>query len=1560
MDGSFLEVSLDDLNNGQRVDVVFTIVQTSPGGSVCCTKIHNQIFMTEYNFPTEYGRFAVLQAVYDRKGSKHWLRCDDTTVVVPHLEPTMSKFPGVIEACAGIGAVGRGFAACGVETTCFVDNNKQFCRWLQVHQSKPIIEGDIADPATVAKVAGCIDGEHLLSGGVSCQPFSGLGDKREQHDSRSRSFPALLRMGFFLNVVAIIMECTKEVMQSEWAQKILRNFGDMTGYKVVQNVIHLHRTWPSYRTRWWAVVSHPALPQSSNPAMPDLSFEPGVIHVIPRMLKLEGNALTQIECDLYELRGFHTVKGGVHTCILNMLKPMPTATHSWGSRLTFCHCGCRSSGFSSRRLQESGLYGIVWPLNESVWMNGEEITRLRHLHPQEVSVLCGLTPDHIPGKQEVHTRLSLAGVGQLASPLQSAWVIANFFQSVGADHLGFEVVSPKRAILKVVEDIFRARDRIWGIVKPTKYMEIFAKAITQLLQDDEEESNGENGILSQDTLTTVKQAEIALSLSGSSLEGQEGVNSSFERSSPIVHEVSQAHEGDEDIGITDEALALCLQRNAEVPQSDHVEFEDGYDEGHWECPYGDCVICDPDIVVAKPNFFEDQVAVPGNDHEAISATLPFSIQGGDPQKSEAVESPFNVCGGIKAFTTKRDFREVGIGEQEEKESKIARTETHETTLTGVTGRPLAEKQDHDNDTPKSTRFSEIKAEQNSIRVLPSSHQSEEAEVQGVMPDGLDQSDGSHVVQVFTNFEESPFFLRINKDASVGSITVAEDELRTMQQPIGIRNAVGQPLPLASKTTPFQQIFLHYVPEYAKCQTAHHAFQGRFEPDQWVSRLHALQQQESCVAVDEMMFYLSNIGETGSAVEFAPFAENEPMQQEKPCEDCDPETLQLWVDDFLGATQETSKPLITAVLKHNHWMPFVAVRDQTAIRVFTSPEGMEFFNSNDVGKNSQVELYSRKVPQVFNNDCGFQCIGWLLHVATDLTVREAMIGGETPSIPPFPVSSAVAWRGLFEHHLLVSLRSSVRVQPCKLLLGGALVGDTPEKQIAGLLQQHGVPESEAASRAKIVIEKLGRSAILQALRSERPWAELKSVANQQSPKFQLVLPSELENAIRARANAGKSFGDKKQKIKGGPGGQQKGPVVLQPCEVSIPDGLFKQGEDQLIRQISLSSIRKDASGIVVVNASQAEPYLKLSQPLSSHGLALLVLDHHDPICNGAGQVIRFPGRCEKTGEPFIGTGRLIQLGSIEVCRHFPATQVKVDEVETQVLRAVVYRDEIDGEWQEFSQKPVKFVLEHLGIAGGGEEDGVIDVWDRQWLSHKMERQKPQKSDIFMVSFRLTGKDEQVLMGKSGDGGVYLEPRTADGRSPSDRYRVMWLPRTDKATTMTSLQAAQTWACLVRSGKRFGLRTVTSDAQKVHDQYKPQVPFLDAASVLHYVVGPFPYGVTKSNLGKVFATWSWQARPVQPRGRSSDGAGILWEVHASQPPECQAYSMEHGDVIVSEMTRKKPNDRVVTDIIASAKTLAVLQASQPINAVSNVGGKSSGSGASDPWADNDPWAGYAPIN
>ena len=1249
--------------------------------------------------------------------------------------------------------------------------------------------------------------------------------------------------------------------------------------------------------------------------------------------------MEQLECDLYELRNFHTVKGGVQTCILNVLKPMPTATHSWGSQFKGCFCGCRASGFSTHRIQQHGLHAVVWPLDSTVVMNSEEITKLRHLSPVEVSLLCGLNPDHLIHDSSIHQRLSLAGVGQMASPLQSAWVLGNFFDSLSSTQIGFDVISPNAAIAKIVNELFLARDRIWGITRNTPYMDIFSNAITRLLHEEKEEEHCD--LFTQDILKTVKQAEVRLRSSDecSAIEIGAETGDHHGASSASAGEASEDVIRDEDII---NALRPCGAspegcRTDEHQHGNDVILDDGYDDGNWTCPYDDCVICLPSLPVSKPSFVESEPKEMQPVGDAIAPTVPFCVEEGSPIIPSSVGSPFNGCGGIIAFSRKRAREEpshaqiVGVEIPEPSNNRLIEQRNSADVI---------QRQEDD----LSTGIAKPRVE--------SSKPPEKVHCQS------DECRSSHVIQVFTQSESIPFFLRVPKDATVGSITIAEDNLGTMKQPIGIRDSVGQPVPLGSTTSPFQQFFLHYVPTYA--QTNCKQGEGPFwecGKDQLLPRIQVLRQQEAWVALDEMLFYLTNISQNGQAEAFAPFAVSRVGVDEHSAEGAVNPTLSMWYEDLLVASSDATVPIVTCFIDGAHWYPVMTMRESSCTRIFSSPEGLQKLQSCSPPDALDIIFHDLSVPALFRNDCGFQSVGWLIQLVTDFSLRQALIEGDRRSIPAFTTSSAVVWRSLFEQSILVSGQCSALVRPCQIVLGGVSSGDSPEVQVAELLRKHGVPEGQAMARSKSTIEKLGRSSVIQALRTDRVWAELKNIANQQQPKVQLVLPSELAQAIKDRADSGQAFGDKRKKATQSGFVPPKGPLVMQPSDVSIPDGLFKQGESQLIRQINLASIRKDASGLVVVNACQAEPYIRLTQPLSSHGLALLVLDHQDPICNGVGQIIRFPGRFEKTGEPFIGTGRLIQLGSVEVCRFFPESQVKVDEVETQVLRVVVYRDEVTSSWQEFCQRPVKMVLDHLSLAGGGEEDGVIDVWDRQWLSQKLDKQKPQQAEVFMVSLRLTGQNEKDLMSKSGENGIYLEPRSADGRSPSDKYRVMWMPRTDKATTMTSLQAATTWACLVRAGRRFGLRTLTVDAQKVHDQYKPQVPFLDSGSVLHYLVGPLPYGVTKTNLSKVFLKWGWQARPVQPRGRSSDGGGILWEVHASQAPECEAYSMDHGDVIISELSRKKPTDRVVTDIIASAKTLAALHASQvPSVAASGSNPKPN----QDPWIEQDPWSGYAPLS
>ena len=145
----------------------------------------------------------------------------------------------MIEADSGIGALGKGFEQCDFITACYNDFNPRFCQWLRQKTTVPGVEGDLTQPATIHAIHTHAPDAQFLSGGMSCQPFLLLGDRREEGDQRSSSFTGLLVLFCFLKVSMIFMECTKEVMQSKWAQDVIHQFCLQTGFHVKQALLDI-------------------------------------------------------------------------------------------------------------------------------------------------------------------------------------------------------------------------------------------------------------------------------------------------------------------------------------------------------------------------------------------------------------------------------------------------------------------------------------------------------------------------------------------------------------------------------------------------------------------------------------------------------------------------------------------------------------------------------------------------------------------------------------------------------------------------------------------------------------------------------------------------------------------------------------------------------------------------------------------------------------------------------------------------------------------------------------------------------------------------------------------------------------------------------------------------------------------------------------------------------------------------------------------------------------------------------------------------------------------------
>ena len=496
---------------GTSLTVVATVQFHCPGAMVCRTTINKQEFITDANLDRSANLVTLMDFNLVNINGRFWLLTNNNSKILQHQPVSKTSMEQLVEGCSGIGAVGQGFQFLGLRTVAFAESNEKFASWLVSKGHQNVIVGDISHNDVIHKIGQCCrDGPPTVTAGVSCQPFSYLGDRKERFDPRSESMPSAIRLGFLLNSPLIILECTPAAMKSDWVQDLLKEFQQCTSYSVDQIVLDLHHLWPSHRTRWWAILSHPMLRLQPIPKMPSIGWSPSVMHLFSEFLHLSGLELAQLELTPYELRLFHANAKGTAASIVNMAKTMPTATHSWGSQLLPCSCGCRKGGFTMERIEQKGLYGILIPLGKEITLDRVELSCMRHPHPEEIALLNGLNPQYIRNLKSKELRLLLAGVGQLGSPLQSIWVMGNILRQMSQKgFLQEEMPDPIHSIRNFCKDLLHARDERWKDSKHTKYMDIFQQAINQLGTGQEFGTPKEHlDSLTQAMLDKVKQVEI--------------------------------------------------------------------------------------------------------------------------------------------------------------------------------------------------------------------------------------------------------------------------------------------------------------------------------------------------------------------------------------------------------------------------------------------------------------------------------------------------------------------------------------------------------------------------------------------------------------------------------------------------------------------------------------------------------------------------------------------------------------------------------------------------------------------------------------------------------------------------------------------------------------------------------------------------------------------------------------------------------------------------------------------------------------------------------------------
>lgn len=652
-------------------------------------------------------------------------------------------------------------------------------------------------------------------------------------------------------------------------------------------------------------------------------------------------------------------------------------------------------------------------------------------------------------------------------------------------------------------------------------------------------------------------------------------------------------------------------------------------------------------------------------------------------------------------------------------------------------------------------------------------------------------------------------------------------------------------------------------------------------------------------------------------------------------------------------------MITVILYFSHWIPVVvSIQGDGDAKTLVLSFQQSFDTDHGIvqllGKKLQQGLLCSSmqiVPSVHQSD--IQCCG----AAAIMFLEEFLLLQGTPE--------KVCMTEIHQTY-----RDQFRAQLAEEVLAphpwmwGAGQDDNQKavESLMAVLKDHGVPKDCLQSRAQQAVTAIGANAVSQACSSKAPWRNLKALGT--NVQFKFVLPSELQQQIANRAGQD-AVGKPPRKSKGSKTVKQEEPLALDPAKLCLPEGLFSSG-GQPVEQLSLQQVGPVAEGVAIVTSLEAEPFLKAGKLIAQGPLALLVLNAPSAKISTAlpATPVTVPARCVLNQEPLLIEATLIQLGGHQVEKSQPNSCLELESVKVSTLKLVVYRDELSGQWDQFMQGPVKYIIHHIPIlklcgeahckckAWHNEEkeavqSSVIDVWRRQFL-RKGYRPEPSMSAImFSVCLRVPECIRDRVLAFSGVAGIYAEPRSLDAREVDTSFEVVWVPRADRALVMHLKQTNPAATSIARSDDRWGLRTVAAQAQSLHASIRPDAVYLSQGPRLKFTIGPVPYGTDRRSLSRALKSFGWDVKPIQPTGAVDGGRGNVWMVHSTEQPPNNILNLGHGEMVIATVDTKTGVKDDHMKPVATQSTLTLCGSSD--RAVP----------AKDPWVIKDPWQSYQPT-
>lgn len=374
-------------------------------------------------------------------------------------------------------------------------------------------------------------------------------------------------------------------------------------------------------------------------------------------------------------------------------------------------------------------------------------------------------------------------------------------------------------------------------------------------------------------------------------------------------------------------------------------------------------------------------------------------------------------------------------------------------------------------------------------------------------------------------------------------------------------------------------------------------------------------------------------------------------------------------------------------------------------------------------------------------------------------------------------------------------------------------------------------------------------------------------------------------------------------------------------------------------IVLSSLLGAKTGVILLDAEDAKPWLSKPGPIVNDSLACIIVGHQCP-CEDKHKChkILLPVH-DKQGHPSVIAGCMHQLGDKDI--ELPKDHVsKVIVIKSVTCSFTVYREECDDKlWHMIVESPVKSVLQLLSNEIK-EEYLVASPWGRSWKNDRTTC-SPSEASSFQFHVRVQEDKLKQVMMASGSGPIYITPKD-DNKGLMKGWAVIWLKGCKKDVLVNVTTTDIQHHGLVRTTKGLGVRVLQKDFEVSFKKLRPsdRVPTSIPATYL-FRIQPLPIGMSAEAVEQFTKDQGWPTRALKALGQDT------WLVAAEL--ECGKTWLRLNDQVVLVKTVQQASQRPKPVVLAGTKPQSTMKDQE-----SNK--------SNDPWdqSKNDPWMKYRPLS